>query len=133
MTLVRLLYCSQVNGVGDSDIEDILEKSIVNNALDNITGALIYNGRFFLQCLEGNRLPVSKRYSVISRDNRHRDVELLDFSAIPDRRFPQWSMRYVGISSIDQGIIMAYTGGEFDPRKMLFPEAVVDMMWKLSQ
>ena len=133
MVLVRLIYCSTVNGIGDKEIEAILDKSRANNALDKITGALIYDGRHFLQCLEGGRQSVSKRFIIISQDHRHKDVELIDFSVIKERRFPQWTMGYAGSSGLDTGIISAYSSDGFNPRNMLFPDAIVDMMWRLSQ
>ena len=101
MVLVRAIYCSTVNGIGDKEIEAILDKSRANNALDNITGALIYDGQHFLQCLEGGRQSVSKRFLVISQDYRHKNVELIDFSVIKERRFPQWTMAYAGSSGLD--------------------------------
>ncbi len=119
--------------MGYKEIEAILDVSRANNALDNITRALIYNGQHFLQCLEGGRQSVSKRFLIISQDRRHKDVELIDFSAIKERRFPQWTMGYAGSSALDPSIISTYSSDGFDPRKMIFPDAIVDMMWWLSQ
>jgi len=133
MFLVRMLYCSVLNGIGDGDVEKILDISHANNALDNITGVLVYNGGHFLQCLEGGRRAVSKRFVSIAADKRHKDVEILDFSPIAERRFPTWTMQYVGGTNLDQGIVSTYTTGEFDPRRMIFPDAIVDMLWRLAQ
>ncbi len=133
MVLVRLIYCSTVNGIGDKEIDAIMDISRANNALDNITGALIYDGRHFLQCLEGSRPNVSKRFLIISRDIRHKDIELIDFSVITQRRFPQWAMGYAASSGLDTVVISTYSSEGFNPRKMIFPDAIVDMMWCLSQ
>ena len=133
MVLVRLIYCSTINRIGDKEIEAILVKSRANNALDKITGALIYNGQHFLQCLEGGRKIVSKRFSIISQDHRHKDVELIDLSIIKERRFPDWTMGYAGSSALDPSIISTYSSDGFNPRNMIFPDAIVDMMWRLSQ
>ena len=133
MTLARLIYCSTVNGIGNKDIEAILEKSIVNNTLDNITGSLIYDGKHFLQCLEGGRKSVTARYKVILQDSRHKDVELIDFSPIKMRHFAHWAMAYAGSSAIDSKTLSTYTADGFNPREMMFPDAIIDMMWRLSQ
>ena len=133
MFLVRMLYCSIPNGVGDECIKDILDRSRTNNAIDNITGALVYNGGHFLQCLEGSRYAVTRRFIAIANDKRHKDIELLSFSPIPERRFPGWTMGYVGRTDIDHEIISRYTTGEFDPRRMIDSDALIDMMWKLAQ
>ena len=133
MFLVRLLYCSVPNGLGDGDMAAILDVSHVNNSLDDITGVLVYNGGYFLQCLEGGRRAVSRRFITIANDKRHKDVEILDFSPIAERRFPRWTMQYVGGTALDQGIVSTYTTGEFDPRRMMFPDAIVDLLWRLAQ
>ncbi|MEI6559408.1 MAG: BLUF domain-containing protein [Rhodospirillaceae bacterium] len=133
MFLVRLLYCSTPSGIGDVAIEAILDKSRANNQLDNITGVLIYNGSYFLQCLEGSRSNVSRRFIAIANDSRHKDIEIIDLSPISERRFPQWTMQYVGKTDLDQSIVSSYTTGEFDPRRMIFPEGIVDMLWRLAQ
>ncbi len=133
MFLVRLIYCSTPSGVGDADIEDILDRSRANNALDGITGVLLYDGTHFLQVLEGGRSAVSKRFIVICNDKRHRDVELMELSPIRARRFPHWTMAYVGGTGLDEVIVSTYTAGGFDPRRMINMDGVMDMVWRLSQ
>ena len=133
MFLVRLLYCSTPASIGDDDIAAILDVSRANNELDGITGVLVFNGTHFLQCLEGGRGAVSKRFISIANDKRHHNVEILEFVPIAERRFAQWTMQYVGRTDLDQGIVSTYTAGVFDPRHMAFPGAIVDMLWRLAQ
>ena len=124
MFLVRLLYCSTPASIGDDDIAAILDVSRANN---------VFNGTHFLQCLEGGRGAVSKRFISIANDKRHHNVEILEFVPIAERRFAQWTMQYVGRTDLDQGIVSTYTAGVFDPRHMAFPGAIVDMLWRLAQ
>ena len=133
MFLARLIYFSVQNGVGDADIQNILDAARANNSLDGITGVLVYNGRHFLQILEGDRARVTKRFASILKDKRHKDVELIDFSLIKERRFPQWTMQYVGASELDHGIVLTYSAGDFNPSAMHSPDGIVDMMWRLAQ
>ena len=133
MFLVRLIYCSMQSGIGDADIQAILDRSRANNALDGITGALVYDGMHFLQMLEGSRSAVSKRFIVISNDKRHKNVEIMDLSPIRERRFPAWTMQYVGATDLDQEIVSTYSAGGFDPRRMINMDGVVDMIWRLAQ
>lgn len=133
MFLARMIYFSVQNGVGDADIQNILDTARANNALDNITGALVYNGKHFLQILEGDRAKVTMRFASILKDKRHKDVEIIDFSLINERRFPQWTMQYVGASDLDQGIVSTYSSGDFNPSTMCSPDGIVDMMWRLAQ
>ena len=44
MFLVRLIYCSMQTGIGDADIEAILDRSRANNALDGICAAAGFLG-----------------------------------------------------------------------------------------
>jgi len=132
MFLVRLMYCSMQAGIGDADIEAILDRSRANNALDAITGALVYDGMHFLQILEGSRTAVSKRTIVICNDKRHKNIEIMDVSPIRARRFPAWTMKYVGETDLDQDIVSTYSAAGFDPRRMIDMDGVVDMMWRLA-
>jgi len=133
MFLVRLIYCSTQAGVGDADIEAILDRSRANNSLDGITGTLVYDGMHFLQILEGSRRAVSQRFIVISNDKRHKNIEIMDMSPIRERRFPAWTMQYVGGTDLDQEIVSTYSAGGFDPRRMINMDGVVDMIWRLAQ
>ena len=133
MILVRLIYCSIQNGVGDADIINILDTARANNALDRVTGALVYNGKYFLQILEGNRMNVTRRFISIVKDCRHKDIELLDFSPIKERRFPRWEIQYVGASDIDHEIVSTYTTGELDPTRMIFIDGIIEMVLRLVQ
>lgn len=54
---------------------------------------------YFIQLLEGDQATVIDLIEKISKDPRHRDIEIvLDFVS-PSRLFPQWSM---GVIPIDE-------------------------------
>jgi len=59
-----------------------------------ITGVLCVcqGGNVFLQALEGGRDAVNALYGRIVQDPRHRDVTLLDYAEIDERRFAGWRM-----------------------------------------
>jgi hypothetical protein len=63
--------------------------------------------------LEGERSKVNRLYARILADQRHKDVELLHFEEISDRRFGAWSMAHVQLSNTDPMIQMKHP--EFDP------------------
>lgn len=62
------------------------------NAANGITGMIISGNRFYLQVLEGSRLPVNRLYQNILRDDRHRSPTLLRYTEIKSRDFGSWSM-----------------------------------------
>ena len=133
MFLAQLIYFSTPNGVGDTDIREICDQSLANNALDNITGALLYNGSYFIQLLEGGRTAISKCYHRICNDTRHKDVTLVDVSLIVERKFPDWNLRYIGASSLDVLLINRYFPSGFNPSVIVDPSALRDFLWFASQ
>jgi FAD-dependent sensor of blue light len=114
--LVRLLYASRVVDPSVAVIEDILAQSRQHNAACGITGILCYGGGVFLQAIEGGRSAVNALYGHILRDPRHRDVELLHFEEIVERRFGGWTMGQVNLSRLNTSILLKYSEKpELDP------------------
>lgn len=115
MPLTRLVYYSRPVALGDADIDDILTRSYANNYLKNVTGALFFNGEWFVQVLEGGRQTLSDLFVRISADPRHRAVCLLDVSAITERVFADWDMRYIGGQPAQEAVIKRFMPHGFDP------------------
>ena len=114
--LVRLLYCSRAVDTGTEAIESLLTQSRQHNALIGITGILCYGDGIFLQCIEGGRMQVSDLYGSIQKDPRHKDVALLHYEEISERRFSGWSMGQVNVSKLNQSILLKYSEKpELDP------------------
>ena len=94
--LVRLLYASRlVDTESATATESILSQSKAHNPASGITGILCYGGGIFLQALEGGRSAVSELYGHIQKDTRHKDVVLLHYEEIMERRFGGWTMGQV--------------------------------------
>src|SRR5665647_76920 len=93
--LVRLLYASRAVDASPEAIESILAQSRQHNPPSGITGILCYGGGIFLQAIEGGRTQVSDLFGHIQKDPRHKDVVLLQFEEILERRFGGWSMGQV--------------------------------------
>lgn len=72
----------------------ILKKSQDNNARDGVTGLLYFDGKRFLQVLEGDAAAVARTYGRIKRDPRHRAVVILSDRAVETRDFGDWSMAW---------------------------------------
>lgn len=114
--LVRLLYASRAVHSHNESIEDILSQSRQYNPSCGITGILCYGGGIFLQAIEGGRNAVSELYSHIQKDPRHKDVILLHYEEITERRFGGWSMGQVNMSKINASILLKYAERpELDP------------------
>ena len=114
--LVRLLYASRAVNPDSQAIEEILAKSREGNPGSGITGILCYGGGIFLQAIEGGRNAVNELYGHIQRDTRHKDVILLHYEEIEERRFGSWTMGQVNMSKINASILLKYAERpELDP------------------
>ena len=106
--LVRLLYASRAVDNSAAAIENILSQSRLHNPECGITGILCYGGGIFLQAIEGGRMAVSELYGHIQHDARHKDVVLLHYEEIQERRFGGWTMGQVNMSKINASILLKY-------------------------
>ena len=114
--LVRLLYASRAIDPASAEIEQILAQSRQGNPGLGITGILCYGGGIFLQAIEGGRNAVSELYGHIQRDPRHKDVILLHYEEISERRGSGWTMGQVNMSKINASILLKYAEKpELDP------------------
>ncbi len=107
--LVRLIYASRAADDCAATIEAILTKAREHNPASGITGVLCYGGGVFLQAIEGGRSQVSALFGHIQRDVRHRDVELLHYEEIDERRFGGWTMGQVNLSRLNHAIVLKYS------------------------
>ena len=114
--LVRLLYASRAVDPSPEVIEDILAQSRQFNPATGITGILCYGGGIFLQAIEGGRMPVCELFGHIQKDARHKDVVLLHYEEIFERRFGGWTMGQVNLSKLNHSILLKYSEKpELDP------------------
>ena len=75
-----------------ADVEAILETSRRRNAADDVSGLLIFDGKRFLQALEGPLETVEGTFSRIALDTRHRALVRLSSRHVETREFGNWSM-----------------------------------------
>lgn len=115
--LVRLIYASRTaNPQVGQPADDILTQARRNNATLGITGVLCYDGRIFLQALEGGRAAVNALYRIIQQDLRHTDVVLLHYEEITERIFGGWTMGLINSAKLNSSVLLKYSEKpELDP------------------
>jgi Sensors of blue-light using FAD len=114
--LVRLLYASRAADTSAPSVDAILTQARAHNTSCGITGILCYGAGIFLQAIEGGRMAVSELYGHIQRDARHKDVMLLAYEEIAERRFGGWTMGQVHLSKVHQATLLRYfEKPELDP------------------
>jgi hypothetical protein len=118
--LVRLLYASRSARPGENDVvEAILAQSRRHNPELGVTGILCQSGEIFMQVLEGGRIAVNQLYSRIVRDERHRDVVVLHYEEVAERRFAGWTMGQVNLAKVNRSTLLKYSEtAELDPYAM---------------
>lgn len=98
--LMMLIYTSiATRPMTEQDLIDILAVSRKNNALNQITGLLLYHNGSFMQVLEGPRACVEYTYYRIARDKRHHYVTTVLHQPITVRTFGAWKMSFVNLSN----------------------------------
>lgn len=112
MDLISLTYISAARlPISAQELEHIHAHSQRSNRQRDITGALGFTGRRFIQCIEGRREEVEALMRRIGADPRHADVLLLHSQAASGRRFGEWSMAYVDSFALDEEVAAAYCRG----------------------
>jgi len=137
MAVQRLAYFSSFGlepgrGYLIRQLNDILRVSNRNNQTKGITGALIFDMNWFVQVLEGDRDVVWSVFQKIERDERHRDVKLVEFVTVPGRYFGNW---WMGCAEFNEDLAATFRpylrNGQFHPPDMSALE-ILSLMVDLS-
>jgi Sensors of blue-light using FAD len=108
--LVRCLYVSRAAvPLTPGVLDQILEQSRRRNPGQGITGLLCFRDDIFVQVIEGGRDAVCELFNMIVRDARHKDIRLLTYEEITERRFSNWTMGKVNIETVNQGVLLKYS------------------------
>ena len=100
MKLTSLTYTSLARlDLQTTDLEDIHRTAREQNALDGITGLLVFNGTHFLQIIEGSESAIEELVERLRRDPRHTGFEIRDRQKVDARSFPDWSMELVRVNA----------------------------------
>ena len=100
MPLKTLTYTSLARlDLAEGDLLDILAVARDLNALEGISGLLIFNGTHFLQVLEGSPGALDDLLGRLRRDRRHSGLEVREERLIEERSFPDWSMQLIKVKS----------------------------------
>ena len=116
----RLIYFSEKRELGSGGVEAILSSARRNNERNSLTGVLLFNRNYFLQCLEGGRQEVTATFCRIVADPRHGNVTLVSVQDIDVRDFLDWTMGYVPSTSPQVNSVLR----EFLPTEDFNPQSL---------
>jgi hypothetical protein len=125
-SVCQLFYVSSATTPVDSAvIQHILQVARRNNRQLDITGCLLYSGRYFAQVLEGRKEQVQPLAQRIASDPRHRNVRILLETHRIDREYGDWSMGYLHDSTLEDSLgRLLLEGGE--------PGAIADVIDRMK-
>jgi hypothetical protein len=120
MALVRLIYTSKKQpAFSDEMLAQIVNSARIDNREQFITGCLFINRDNILQYLEGGAAQVNRLYNRIVNDERHTEVQLIDYSWISKREFVGWSMGYAPDTAASRSIFVYYAEADnFNPASL---------------
>lgn len=93
----------------EDDLVGLLQQSRARNERLRITGMLLYKGGFFVQVLEGEEKNVLEVFADIQTDIRHKRVFEIVSEYVQHRDFPDWTMGFTNIDTLDVSTVPAYT------------------------
>ena len=130
MKLTSVTYTSLARlDLQTDDLEDIHCSAREHNALDGITGLLVFNGTHFLQIIEGAQDAIEDLIGRLRQDPRHTGFEIRDRRKVETRSFPGWSMELVRVKA-----------GYFEARESIadrlpdsVPEAIQARLFRMTE
>jgi hypothetical protein len=122
MPLFRLTYFSRLH-VHHANRAAMLDALSLHarywNETHAVTSAMVSGPVHVLQVIEGRRRVINDLFARITRDPRHRDVEVLESGPVDERQFAPWSFVHVDIDVLADHVVRRYSPGvEFDPSLM---------------
>ena len=108
--LVRLIYASRASAPITHEVLDaILLSARSFNVANGITGVLCHSEQIFVQALEGGRDQVNQLYARLLQDSRHRDLVLLCYEEVAERRYAAWTMGKVRLDKVNRSLLLKYS------------------------
>ena len=88
----RIAYISTANDLSDEQIDALVAGAARKNGETEVSGFLLYNGRNFLQLIEGEHAEIGELIEVIEADERHDGLVRLIDEGIAERSCADWAM-----------------------------------------
>ena len=110
----RLIYRSRNQIPADqrkAELGRLFTAARSNNKRQHITGALLIQGDWFAQVLEGNQVAVGALFADIKMDPRHEDVSVIESGPAGSRVFARWAMARVSADGQPDIPLIAHEDG----------------------
>lgn len=106
--LRRIVYTSvAAEGVGTTDVYNIIRSAHNRNSQAGLTGGLVFLDGWFFQVLEGLPAAVEQCYARIANDPRHHSLQMRQDTQAAEPLFESEWMALRQASQIDPGVLAA--------------------------
>jgi len=103
--LIELTYVSEpAQGMSFLGLMRLLYHSYLRNLKLEITGALIFENNQFGQVIEGPEDVIESLWEKIQKDDRHKNIRLIERKSIDSRSFQKWTMVFQGDKELFKGL-----------------------------
>lgn len=93
MPLRAIVYSSLArDDLVAADLDALLRDATAFNRVAGVTGVLMFDGRRFVQYIEGPGDGIDSVFARISNARTHSQLQVLAQGRLVSRRFPQWAM-----------------------------------------
>jgi len=105
-TLRSLTYVSEAReSMSEAEFTQLGLQAGRLNALDGITGLLVFNGARFCQTIEGAPAAIDSLLGRLNADPRHCAINVIDDQPVSQRRFRSWDMQLLVVPSERQAAL----------------------------
>ena len=92
-TIRQVIYISKAaDDFTAFELHELAEAAASNNKLHNITGALLYIDKCFIQVIEGDEDSIADLLARLEADPRHHAIRIISDHLEESRYFADWSM-----------------------------------------
>jgi hypothetical protein len=121
------MYLSRVNfytrcslkGAAAGWIKEILLSCTTYDSASGLSGTLLFNERYFVQSMEGERSLLTNQVVKIAEDSRQSGLTIISFTPIATRMYPGWTVAYAGRNDAMDSLYFRHSViGELDPVRM---------------
>ncbi len=105
LQLHKLMYASQRDSSVFLDIQALVDDAAAFNSTLWVTGVLWYDGKQFVQWLEGTKPALDEVLDRIEAASQHTNIKLAFFEPSDERRYPDWHMTFFGDYNEDAEIM----------------------------
>ena len=133
-SMYLIIYISDYTGSEESiekDLKQICSSAKKRNPELEITGALFYHNRKFLQVIEGKQESLENLLDILAKDTRHTNITRIIDDRVSERAFSDWNMDSFNLNElqhIDENIVRYLKETSYELLTEIEAEVFIDVL-----